>query len=188
MDGKVRIFGHWCPGNSGSFYQTQRYIKNIIPIIKIIAIEQNSINIRKWSNNGSCKYVKDDSLIASACCLIVPQLLDSPFWLFEEFLSNETFSIFISFFNCLSGQGLWRTSTSSPSWIFKFFVSALRLLLYIPEVFAHQPRRPWTKARTSATTFGAGTRASKSRASDPGRRWRLRLEEPWSGQGGMSWF
>ena len=80
------------------FYQTQRYIKNIIPIIKIIAIEQNSINIRKWSNNGSCKYVKEDSLMASACCLIVSQLLDSPFWLFEEFLSNETFSIFISFF------------------------------------------------------------------------------------------
>ena len=32
---------------------------------------------------------------------------------------------------------------------------------FVSEKVAHQPRKPWTKTRTSATTLGTGTRASK---------------------------
>ena len=62
-------------------------------------------------------------------------------------------------------SGLRRTSTSSPSWIFKFLVPVQRLLVFIAEVRSLCTKAMvhslWTKTRTSAMTIRTGARDSK---------------------------
>ena len=67
----------------------------------------------------------------------------------------------IRIYYLMPGAGLRRTSTSSPSWIFKFLVPDLvsipGLLVSIPDVcssrLCDQARRPWTKAWTPVRTI-----------------------------------
>ena len=74
------------------------------------------------------------------------------------FSKNTIFVILRGNLDRASVPGLRRTSTFSPSWIFKFLAPVLRVLVSVLDICS---RRPWTKTRTSAMTVLTGKTDSK---------------------------